>query len=63
MSKLFDRECDRTFKLGIAIQVHAHRLFLACLALAQVVLFEQLAHHVVARWRAHVSQVAADLAS
>ena len=43
--------------------MRAHRLFLARLALAQPVLFEQLAHHVAACQRAHLAQAPADLAA
>jgi hypothetical protein len=55
-------DASDVFELGIAIGMRAYQLFLARLALTQAVLFEQLAHHVAARRRAHLGQAPTDLA-
>ena len=54
-------ESAYVFELCVAIGMRAHRLFLARFALAQAVLFEQLAHHVAARRRTHGGQAPTDL--
>ena len=49
--------------LRVVVWMPIHRLFLACLALAQTVFLEQFSHHVAARRRAHLGQAPADLAA
>ena len=56
-------ELGDVFKLGAPLRVRAHGLFLACLALTQAVLFDQLSHHVATCRRAPLVQTAADFAA
>lgn len=54
-------ELGDLLELGVAIEMHAHRFFLACLMRSQPVLFKQLAQHMVPGRHTYGGQAPTDL--